>query len=56
MFYPGLEITGNTLFLGIHCKLQVRRLYLKTFKNLTPKTLNSITNYDQTAATQVKVL
>ena len=43
------------LFLGIHCELQVRRLYLKTFKNVTPKTLNSVINYDQTPATQEKI-
>ena len=33
------------------------RLYLKTFKNLTPKTLNLIINYNQlTAATQEKFI
>ena len=44
------------LFLGIQCELQEKKLYLKTFKNLTPKTRNSIINYHQTAATQGKIL
>ena len=29
-----------------------RGLHLKTFKNIIPKILNSIINYNQTAATQ----
>ena len=30
------------------CCMEERRLYLKIFINLTPKTLNSIINYNQT--------
>ena len=44
------------LYLEIHCELQEKKLYLKTFKNLTPKTRNSIINYHETAATQGKIL
>ena len=37
--------------------MEERRLYLKTFKNLTPKTLNSIIYYNQlTAATPEKFI
>ena len=44
-------IPGNTLWIA-----SKRKLYLKTFQNLTPKTLSSVLNYDKTAATQGKIL
>ena len=36
--------------------MQERRLYSKLFKNFPPKTLNSISIYNQTAAAQGKFI